>query len=919
MNRNNLLLLTITIVLCSYINTIDFNNLTPNQKQCVLLRRNLSSIPSDDIYSYAKETRITQFFNLISSSKLYNLKSFQSYSYGILKSIAELHVKENPEDSEISKEKFEEIQNIYGKMKNKKFIEEVPPPIDFNSTTEFEKVQFLIEKLKEMRKKLKLSFKFPKDDKLPGYIKKNEELINQSQEKLNALKAEKIGLQTAYDNELEKIKKKISPLTKEKDQIPTIRLVYEFFDKIDHLPEDTDPKFYEDLNTEFTGLLVKYKRFNSPSESFPKTFENYIIEEDTEKQWLTNRVIEDLKGVFKENEINQKLEDFKKEFTKPEEPSLPLLEILRKLSEDKKKISEKYNLEKLPIFEYNYHHTIYYKNCVSKINKMDRNDFKYEYCIKLFNETKKYRELEIELQKVNNNLIIAQTFFRIKIKLILHDNKPITDYFNTFDETFNPLKNAKIELNKNQDKIVEETKILKGLNLQLNSLNQDSEDSEFYIPNQVFLESRKNLSESENALKNFKTEIDYEQKLNNIENIEPGIKEKIKKVIKDQYELNPTQLRYLILEIEEDIKKIKIACSGCSEEYSIFLNYLKKVENYINLERFVNYLEIKNIINEILSEKLGSIFAKLQKMENNEKCFSLPTLSFHIFKILKTNMVFYQKTFLDSFLKNFDFEQKKKFILYNYMISNNKSYGIDQINKLKANSEESDQKKIIKKQEIFIENFTTNFSLFVNIIKDQTSFSNQIVREDTQILNFTTIGDLILSIVRIPVDYGLGDLEGNIKKETVDKIFFLINSLIYTSLPFLKFIPYFDRILKKLENQIYIYVKGMIIGLLSSAYSDYFNQIEPNSFTFNTKNDVIFQNPHEANYLDSIVNNEDFVRDTNEYNEVSINTNEVANIETKYNLLSIDENFDFNIFDAIDIFEFEDDFFNTPDTNRLLI
>ena len=52
-------------------------------------------------------------------------------------------------------------------------------------------------------------------------------------------------------------------------------------------------------------------------------------------------------------------------------------------------------------------------------------------------------------------------------------------------------------------------------------------------------------------------------------------------------------------------------------------------------------------------------------MINNKKCLVLPEMSLNIFLLIKTNLISFEKNFFKNFLEYSDFEEKKKFILYN--------------------------------------------------------------------------------------------------------------------------------------------------------------------------------------------------------------------------------------------------------------
>ena len=279
--------------------------------------------------------------------------------------------------------------------------------------------------------------------------------------------------------------------------------------------------------------------------------------------------------------------------------------------------------------------------------------------------------------------------------------------------------------------------------------------------------------------------------------------------------------------------------------------------------------------------------------DNQQKCFTLPNISAHIFKILKTNMVFYNDIFLKSFFENLDFEYKKKFILYNYMLSNNRSYGLLEIKNLKKKIEEKEE--LPEKQ--FVENFIINFSLFIKIFKEKTVFAST----HSKLLTFENIGNMILSMMPL----NQLSVEANEGGEDIAGILFdLLNTLLMATFPFLAVIPLFVFFLKKIEIRIFKFCRDRIMNMLSEEMKNKFTA-KP-TFKPKSSDELIYLNPFDANYFDNLVASEAFMNEISKFDKIDIKTDKVNDIQDNYTKVLSNENFDFNLFDTIDLFVIEE-------------
>lgn len=87
---------------------------------------------------------------------------------------------------------------------------------------------------------------------------------------------------------------------------------------------------------------------------------------------------------------------------------------------------------------------------------------------------------------------------------------------------------------------------------------------------------------------------------------------------------------------------------------------LMSLQAKLNLVKSINQKEI------IIDKMLGKEFAELQKMKNGFSCFTRSGLSFHIFTMIKTNIIINETEFFESFLISLNKKQRDEFIIFNY-------------------------------------------------------------------------------------------------------------------------------------------------------------------------------------------------------------------------------------------------------------
>ena len=326
----------------------------------------------------------------------------------------------------------------------------------------------------------------------------------------------------------------------------------------------------------------------------------------------------------------------------------------------------------------------------------------------------------------------------------------------------------------------------------------------------------------------------------------------------------------VFIDLQIEIKNVRLAKDVNSPEKQAQINKMQYI---------IDLLLIRNDINEILSWKFGKIIGRLQNMPNYKKCFSLPNLSLFIFKMMKTNMINYEKAFLESFLSTFtDFEKQKKFILYNYMISNNREYGLKAIKELDKNI--NDQKKID-----FIENFTVNFTLLLNIIRNKSTFSREEISTKIEPM---AIAKNIFQMININYQK-VTSKDSHIQKKAIFLLLDKINKIILIVLPFLNLIPFISIILKHVEyliiKTIFFIIQKLVGGASSLVKSVLKEKITVKDFDF----EKLLNNLDE---LDSDQNDPNF----------DVDMEKMLKIEENYLAKTEGNNFDFESFDSSDNF-----------------
>lgn len=79
------------------------------------------------------------------------------------------------------------------------------------------------------------------------------------------------------------------------------------------------------------------------------------------------------------------------------------------------------------------------------------------------------------------------------------------------------------------------------------------------------------------------------------------------------------------------------------------LSFTSRYCTFLKINYYLKLLQMKQNLKEILIIKLAQVLGRAQNMENNKKCLTLPEISLNIFKLIKTNLISFEKVFFQTF------------------------------------------------------------------------------------------------------------------------------------------------------------------------------------------------------------------------------------------------------------------------------
>ena len=825
--------------------TNEHQEATNEQKQCIYLNDFFSSFTNANFDS-SLVSEIPSFFRKIFNKEEIKLNTFENWTWLIMQEL----VQYDTEPKEI--QKFDAWKRLIKKLPNQSIDQSFDQSIDNTAPKVFKTPDLLINMFKN----------YPKEDSEKekqifdilnilhhGVIKQLNEKLLMSNNSENKVDEQIQKNKNDVEGSIKKIKDGYNKFREE--VINFEKLKHEVIDKISTFGESSVLIVEANNYKEITDLLENFKNFPSPDKN--ENEDSNKLDDYFKKAKIDLGGFGDFGDIFEENS---------KEIKK-------LKGIFSGLTEEKKTIDgEKIFISYKNLLEEGRNEN--YQHLIEKVKVYEQKLEDYK------------SKMEALMTKIKNSIEESPNFLDMK-------NKPSLSYLdNDYQKNLKKLKESKIKIKgmiEGDDGIKKKIIELKKFLMRTKLLTWRKSRYDFVFPNNVFIDLQLELANAKKTV----------EKKPDLENVRDGLKKNLEN-IKEGTDIGDIDAQKVIKKMEDEINKYK-------EKIGIIEDQIIKIDkmNYV-----IELLHIRNDINEIFSRKMGRIMGRLQNMKNDKKCFSLPDLSLFIFKLMKTNMIHFEKFFLEDFLGEYkNFEKKKKFILYNYMISSNREYGLKAINALENNTTEEE----IKKRE-YIENFTINFTLLVTIIRNKTTFSRN---ELSTKIDPKEISKYIYSMLNLDYQALLtkekkpdGKFEWVIQNKALDKVFQKLNYIILVALPFLNLIPFINFILKKIEFKIFkgvLFIANKLISATTSFVKNLSNKITSRDFDFNK----VMEN------LDDVIDNEEVVNF-----QVSMTT--MNKIEANYKERTQGNTFDFTLFDSSDnfVYNLDIDVFRISDVNYLI-
>ena len=255
---------------------------------------------------------------------------------------------------------------------------------------------------------------------------------------------------------------------------------------------------------------------------------------------------------------------------------------------------------------------------------------------------------------------------------------------------------------------------------------------------------------------------------------------------------------------------------------AIYNKYLPIFTQFDFLEKSIEFYSRKlekivliNSIEQEIDVRLGHIFAEVQYLPGDLRCFSIAHLSYIVFDLVKINAIVHEQEFLGSYLEGAGYLRAKEFIIYNYTLFVGpdfikKQFALDDL-KLNFGAEMQADQDLVK--DLYIK----NWCFLVSVYKEYTEFGTQ--SEDAELkkvkFNFSRrllamLGFDQLSLVGMAKGAMIVKLGGTLVGELIKMI------------PFIGNIPFLDSLLK------YIFGKtvNLILNMIIKFTKNHAEQIE---------------------------------------------------------------------------------------------
>ena len=280
---------------------------------------------------------------------------------------------------------------------------------------------------------------------------------------------------------------------------------------------------------------------------------------------------------------------------------------------------------------------------------------------------------------------------------------------------------------------------------------------------------------------------------------------------KDQEEILISKIEE-IAQVNDPIVNIKL--SGINKDLKKVLHFYRPeifpdIQGYQKkmITRNLKQLHLVQNIRKLESKidrEMAKLFAFINTKMGMFKCFTRKDLVFLIFKMVKTNMIIDEKSFMNSFLKSMPVKDQSEFIFYFYSIMTNSAF-------MKDLQMRYDYKDTPTTKKLFYRNlrlkFTNNFVIIANLYKDLTRYrTDSAEANETKVTRRRRFYNSVLS--QIPWKTLL---KKGIESGLTATIKYLLDLI-----PFLGNIPFLNSILAKFFSYLLIHLFKFIIEKLSN-------------------------------------------------------------------------------------------------------
>jgi hypothetical protein len=142
---------------------------------------------------------------------------------------------------------------------------------------------------------------------------------------------------------------------------------------------------------------------------------------------------------------------------------------------------------------------------------------------------------------------------------------------------------------------------------------------------------------------------------------------------------------------------------------------LKELQNQLDLLELIEEMERK------IDGFLGHVYRILMTQMNGLRCFSMSTLSYTIFAMIKTNIILHQKDFFRSFFNGMSHKKMTEFIIFNYRVFMNEGFMKDLTKQMRLKANSSQERVYF---DDLRDTFVRVYTRMMNMFKELTVYRN---------------------------------------------------------------------------------------------------------------------------------------------------------------------------------------------------